>query len=418
MSEASKPTRLHGRYLLEERLARGGSAEVWRARDEKLNRPVAVKLLHPHLVADERARLRLAAEAKLLASLRHPRIVQTYDLVTDGDTPALVMELIEGESLSARLERDGALPYRVAASIGTDVADALAEAHQHGIIHRDVKPSNILIDREGRANLADFGIAHSLESGSERLTQTGMVVGTPAYIAPEQLAGGEVGPRTDIFGLGSVVFEMLTGRPPFQAMAPLPLAEAHAAGPPEMPDVDPALAEITRACLANNPSDRPPDAGMVAAILRGVSTMNPDERDAETRAIPLVTGPSEPAAPPPLEERLDSWWRRGMPFAAAVTGLFVAVLLAALLGPGKPAAGAPGDPTATPTPDWAAQLMADYADACEATLDPAEIDGLNQADAEEQVAGLIEECGATQQAGGGGGGKGSGKGNGKGNGKP
>lgn len=419
MTDPSEPTLILGRYLLEERLARGGSAEVWRARDEKLNRPVAVKLLHPHLVADERARLRLAAEGKLVASLRHPRIVQTYDVVTEGDTPALVMELIEGESLSARLERDGALPPRIAASIGTDVADALAEAHRRGIIHRDVKPSNILIDRQGHANLADFGIAHSLESGAERLTQTGMVVGTPAYIAPEQLAGAEVGPRTDIFGLGTVLFEMLTGRPPFQAMAPLPLAEAHAAGPPEMPGVDPALADITRACLANAPSDRPPDAGLVAATLRGVSTMNPAERDADTRAIPVVA--PAPAVPrsPTLEERLASWWRRGMPLAAGAAGLFVVVLLAAaLLGPGGPATGAPELPTSTPTPEWAAQLMADYADACGATLDPAEIDGLAQPDAEAQVSGLMDACGTAASPGGGGGKGSGGSGKGKGNGKP
>ncbi|MEX0625109.1 MAG: serine/threonine-protein kinase [Chloroflexota bacterium] len=417
MTDPSEPTLILGRYLLEERLARGGSAEVWRARDEKLNRPVAVKLLHPHLVADERARLRLAAEGRLVASLRHPRIVQTYDVVTEGDTPALVMELIEGESLSARLERDGALPPRVAAGIGTDVADALAEAHRRGIIHRDVKPSNILIDREGHANLADFGIAHSLESGAERLTQTGMVVGTPAYIAPEQLAGGEVGPRTDLFGLGSILFEMLTGRPPFQAMAPLPLAEAHAAGPPEMPDVDSALADITRACLANAPSDRPPDADLVAATLRGVSTMNPTERDADTRAIPVVAA-VPPAATP--EENFVRRWRRRVPIAVGATGLFVAVLLAVvMLGPGEQATGAPPSPaSSTDAPAWMTQLMADYADACGATLDPAEIDGLAQPEAEKQVSDLVEACAAAAEASGGGnGGGGSGSGKGKGGGK-
>ena len=405
MSEPNPPTRIHGRYLLEERISRGGSADVWRARDEKLDRPVAVKLLHPHLVPDERARLRLAAEGRLAASLTHPAIVEVYDVLVDDETPALVMELIEGESLNVRLGRDGALPPRAAAAIGAEVADALAEAHSHGIIHRDVKPSNVLLDTDGHAHLADFGIAHSLEADAERLTDTGMVVGTPAYLSPEQLAGDDVGARTDIFGLGSVLFEMLTGKPPYAAMAPLLLAQAHAAGPPAMPDVDPALAEITRACLATNPSERPPDAGFVAATLRGFATMNPIEREAETRTIPVVV-PPEVAAP--QQESAPSQ-RRPIPFAAVVAGLVAAVVLAmVLLGAGRPAVGAPEKASSTPTPDWVAELMAGYADACGATLDPATIEGLSRPDAEDQVASLIEECGPSQEPGGGGGGKGNG----------
>jgi hypothetical protein len=430
MTETSLPARIEGRYLLEERIARGGSADVWRAHDEELNRPVAVKLLHPHLVPDERARLRLVAEGRLVASLDHPSIVKMYDVLTDGETPALVMELIEGESLNLRLARDGAIPPRAAAAIGAEVAEALAEAHRHGIVHRDVKPSNILLDTEGHAHLADFGIAHSLELGAERLTQTGMVVGTPAYIAPEQLAGTEVGPRTDILGLGSVLFEMLSGVPPFAAMAPLPLAQAHAAGPPAMPGIDSELAALTRACLADSPSRRPADAGLVAATLRSYATMDPAERDAETRAIPIVPQPAPVEAVAPsatLEERLGSWWRRGMPFAAGAAALFMAVLLAAaVFGPGSPAADGREQPSSTPTPEWATQLMAAYADACDATLDPAQIDGLSQPQAEAKVASLIETCGAaTAPSGGGGGGGGGSGGNGgkgsgkdKGNGKP
>ncbi|MEP7040721.1 MAG: serine/threonine-protein kinase [Chloroflexota bacterium] len=305
--------------------------------------------------------------------------------------------------------REGALPARAAAEIGADAAEALAEAHGRGIIHRDVKPSNILLDVEGHAHLADFGIAHSLEADAERLTQTGMVVGTPAYIAPEQLAGTAAGPRTDLFGLGAVLFEMLTGNPPFKAMAPLPLAQAHAAGPPPMPGVPPALAEITRACLANNPSERPPDAVFVAATLRAFPILNPAEREADTVLIPVT-----PVAPPPptLEERLVRRGRSTMPVAWGLAGLFVtALLVAAILGPGKPAAGDETLPSTTPAPAWLSQLMADYADACNATLDPAEIAGMSQSDAEAQVAGLIEACGTAQasgSAGGSGGGSGGG----------
>ena len=416
MTEPNQPTRIHGRYLLQERISRGGSAEVWRALDEELDRPVAVKLLHPHLVPDELARLRLATEGRLAASLDHPAIVKMYDVLVDEETAALIMELVDGESLGVRLERDGALPPRVAAAIGAEVAEALAEAHRHGIVHRDVKPSNILLDTDGHAHLADFGIAHSLEAAAERLTQTGMMVGTPAYLSPEQLAGAEVGPRTDIFGLGAVLFEMLTGKPPYEAMAPLLLAEAHAAGPPAMPGVDPALVEITRASLATAPAERPPDAGLVAATLRSFTTMTPSERDDVTQTVPIVA-----AAPSPGEEPSGAPSRRAL-FVLGAAGLAAALLLAVvLLGPAKPAAGSPELPSSTPTPAWAAQLMTDYADACGATLDPAEIDGLSQPDAEAQVAALIDACASPEEAvgggGGGGGGGESGKGKGKGKGR-
>jgi serine/threonine-protein kinase len=410
MTDPSEPTRINGRYLLQERIARGGSADVWRARDEKLDRPVAVKLLHPRLVPDETARRRLAAEGKLAASLAHPGIVQVYEVQPDGETPALVMELIEGESLDVRLARVGGLPPLEAANLGADVAEALAAAHRQGIVHRDVKPSNIVIDRDGHAHLADFGIAHSLAPAAARLTQTGTVVGTLAYISPEQLAGGEVGPRTDLFALGAVLFEMLIGRPPFEATSPLALAEAHAAGPPEMPGVDPALAEITRASLAQAPADRPPDAALVAATLRG-ATMRPLGRDAETREIPVV-----PAAPPPRtpEETLDHWLHRAVPIAVRASGALVVLLLVlVLLSAGKPAEGAPGSlSSSSPTPEWMLQLMSDYTDACGESLDPATIAGLGEADAEDRVTALIDECGATQSEGGGNGG-GKGKGHGK-----
>jgi len=235
------------------------------------------------------------------------------------------------------------------------------------------------------------------------------VVGTLAYIAPEQLAGGEVGPRTDLFGLGAVLFEMLTGRQPFAATSQLVLANAQAAGPPEVPGVDPALATITRACLAITPADRPPDAEYVAAILRAVPTMNPAERDADTRVIPVAVPPPAPAE----EELLASWWQRARPVVLGAAGLFVAVLLvAALLGPGKPAEAGASNPTSTPTPAWMAALMSDYAAACGATLDPTTLDGLSRSEAEDQVNALMDECAASP------GSSGSGNGKGKGHGKP
>jgi eukaryotic-like serine/threonine-protein kinase len=404
MTDTIEPTRIHGRYLLQERIALGGSAEVWRARDEELDRPVAVKLLHPHLVPNETARRRLAEEGRMAASLSHPAIVKVYEVQAEGETPALVMELIEGESLNVKLARDGPLTPTVAASIGADLADALAEAHRNGIIHRDVKPSNILIDQDGHAHLADFGIAHSLAPAAERLTLTGTVVGTLAYLSPEQLAGDKVGPRSDLYGLGVVLFEMLTGRPPFVATSLLALAEEQLAGPPRLPDVDPTLADITRACLSARPADRPPGASFVAAILRAAS-MRPAGRDDETRAIPVLA----PAAPPG-----EPRGRRVPLLAFGATGALVVLLLVlAMLGPGKPVEGAPASrASSTPTPEWMVQLFSDYRAACGEGLDPGTIAGLSQADAEDRVATLIEDCGATQSDGGGGG-SGKGKGHGK-----
>ncbi|MGH2402501.1 MAG: serine/threonine-protein kinase, partial [Candidatus Limnocylindria bacterium] len=256
------------RYRLIERLAVGGSAEVWRAHDEQLDRPVAVKRLHPHLLPDEASRRRLAAEARAAASLSHPVIVDVYDVDATGEAPALVMELVDGESLSARIERDGPLPPREATATTADVAEALYHAHQRGVIHRDVKPGNVLLARDGRTRLVDFGIAHSLADASERLTMTGTVVGTLRAMAPEQLAGGPITPRTDLYGLGVVLHEALTGRPPYASGSPVELAEQQRAGPPDLGGLEPALAAVVASCLAFEPASRPLHAGALASALR------------------------------------------------------------------------------------------------------------------------------------------------------
>lgn len=417
MTDLNEPTRIQGRYLLIERIAWGGSAEVWRAHDERLARSVAVKLLHPHLVPDETSRRRLEAEGRLAASLSHPGIVQVYDVEADGEKPYLVMELIEGESLDLRLARDGALPARNAASIAADVAEALAHAHAQGVVHRDVKPSNILIDGEGRAHLADFGIAHSLAPAAARLTVSGTVVGTLRYISPEQLAGREVGPRSDLFGLGAVLFEMLTGHGAFEASSPLAVAEAQAAGPPEMPGIDPALAAITRHCLSQSVDRRPEHAGQTAAALRdwlaasfepvvAAASMEPLDRDAVTRPIPIVEPMGTPASE---EEVLNRWVRRARPFALGAVGLFIALLLflVVLEGRGADAKTPTGVPTQTPVPQWMQQLAADYAGACGEPLTVASVAGLSQAAAEDRVASLIDACDANASSK-------PGKGNGKG----
>ncbi|MDQ2689521.1 MAG: serine/threonine protein kinase, partial [Chloroflexota bacterium] len=245
------------RYRLVERLASGGSAEVWRAHDEQLDRPVAVKRLHPHLLPDAASRARLVAEARAVAALAHPVVVGIYDVDPSGESPALVMELVEGESLSARIERDGPLPERQAAATVADLAEALYHAHQRGVIHRDVKAGNVLLGTDGRTRLVDFGIAHSLAASAERLTLTGTVIGTLHSMAPEQLTGGPITPRTDLYGLGVVLHQALTGRPPFATSSPVALAQAQQAGPPSLDGVDPALAAVVAGCLSYAPADRP-----------------------------------------------------------------------------------------------------------------------------------------------------------------
>ncbi|MGZ6260908.1 MAG: serine/threonine-protein kinase, partial [Candidatus Limnocylindrales bacterium] len=201
------------RYRLAQRLAAGASATVWLARDERLGRPVAVKVLHTHLLPDAISRERFMAEARAAAVLSHPGIVSVHDVVSDGELPAIVLEYVAGSSLAARLARRGRLAPREAARIAAEVAEALDYAHRHGIVHRDVKPGNILVDGDGRALLVDFGIARSLQDAA-RDTSSGVVVGTLRYMAPEQLQDGPTTPAGDIYALGVVLYEMLVGHPP------------------------------------------------------------------------------------------------------------------------------------------------------------------------------------------------------------
>jgi len=276
------------RYRLVERIAVGGSAELWRAHDEQLDRPVAVKRLHSHLLPDAASRQRLVAEARAAARLAQPVIVGIYDVDATGESPAIVMELVDGESLAARLERDGPLPEREAANLTADVAEALYHAHQHGVVHRDVKPGNVLLAADGRTRLVDFGIAHSLAASAVRLTLDGTVIGTLRAMAPEQLSGGPITPRTDLYGLGVVLLEALTARPPYPAASPVALAEAQRAGPPAMDGLDPALAAVVAGCLAHDPAQRPLHAGALASALRSWLAGDPS---AAARLAPAGIGP-------------------------------------------------------------------------------------------------------------------------------
>jgi tRNA A-37 threonylcarbamoyl transferase component Bud32 len=401
------------RYRLVDRIAVGGSAEVWRAHDEQLDRAVAVKRLHPHLLPDELSRQRLGAEARAAAALSHPGIVGIYDVDTSGEWPALVMELVDGESLAARLARDGPLPEREAASIGTDLADALYHAHMRGVIHRDLKPGNVLIDRAGRARLADFGIARSLAESAERLTQTGSVMGTLRYMAPEQLTGGEIGPRTDLYGLGAVLHEALTDDPPFPAASPVGLVEAQRAGPPTVPAVDPGLAAVIRACLGYDASDRPIHAGAVAASLRAWLAGQP--------AAALALGAVDTSAATAVRQVVVTPEQRSRPRGRSLGwlpwlgGLVVALAVVAVLAFGGPSVATPnlgGSPTPTtaPTPSPTANLLPalldEFAQACGAEAQAPDITGLSEEEAKQAFDDAMAACSNGKP------GKGKGKGHG------
>ena len=435
------------RYRLIERLAVGGSAEVWRAHDEQLDRRVAVKRLHPHLLPDEASRRRLAAEARAAASLSHPVIVDVYDVDATGEAPALVMELVDGESLSARIDRDGPLEPRQAAAVTAEVAEALYHAHQRGVIHRDVKPGNVLLARDGRTRLVDFGIAHSLADASERLTMTGTVVGTLRSMAPEQLAGGPITPRTDLYGLGVVLHEALAGRPPYASGSPVELVEQQRAGPPDLDGLEPGLAAMVASCLSYEPANRPLHAGALASALRDWLAGDPTAALAmapppvpESVDTSAITQPVPVVAPaPPDAAAADPPTRRQVPPAALVAAGVLLLAVAALavafgLGRGDGAIGvepiasasvsptvAP-TPTATPTPEWLAKLVEEIAKECgdgaEATIAADEaMASMTEEDAKAYAEEQKDACKEAREGegGGGDGGGGNGNGNGRGN---
>jgi hypothetical protein len=263
-----------GRYRLEAPLGRGGMAEVWRAQDTALGRPVAVKVILPALAADSSFVERFLREARLVAALDHPNVVPVWDVgetLTDGQRrPYLVMPLLDGGSLAGRL--DGR-PWPLAAALPLlqQVAAALDHAHGRGILHRDVKPANVLLARDGRVWLSDFGIAKSTAASSQ-LTVTGAVVGTPVYMAPEVARGGAATPASDRYALAVLAYELLTGRPPFVGENALALLHQHVTevAPPATswaPGLPPRVDEVFAAALAKDPAARPSSARSLVASL-------------------------------------------------------------------------------------------------------------------------------------------------------
>ncbi|MEU9867162.1 protein kinase [Actinomadura sp. NPDC048021] len=261
---------LHDRYRLLERLAIGGMGEVWRASDALSGRAVAVKLLRLELGSDMRARGRFESEARFAAELRHPGIARAFDYGEQAGRTFLVMELVPGEPLDEILARDGGLPLEAVLDLIVQAARALAVAHAAGIVHRDVKPANLMVAPDGTLKITDFGIARRLAAASQ--TQTGMVMGTAHYISPEQAQGLELSPAADLYSLGAVAYECLTGAPPFDGATPVEVALKHVRdAPAELPARVPESArELVMEMLAKEPRDRPANADTVAARALGI----------------------------------------------------------------------------------------------------------------------------------------------------
>lgn len=321
---------LGGRYRLGAVIATGGMAQVRRATDEVLGREVAVKLLHPHLAADPSTVDRFRHEAVAAARLTHPAIVSIYDTVEDDGVNAIVMELIDGITLRQYLDQEGPLSPRDAVDVVAGVADALQTAHEAGIVHRDVKPANILLCDDRRVMVTDFGIAKV--AVDQDLTQAGTMIGTAKYLAPEQVRGERVDPRTDVYSLGVVLYECLCGRPPFEAdtEAATALARLHRdpLRPRQVrPGVPRALDAVAMQALARDPDDRP----ATAAAFRASLLAAPVEDGGASVGSDRTTSAPLPLADPEVEARLVRSERRWLVPTLLVVLIGGALVLAAAL---------------------------------------------------------------------------------------
>lgn len=261
-------TEVGGRYVLRSRIAGGGMGEVWRGTDSVLARPVAIKLLRTALTDDPEFVARFRAEARNAAQLSHGNIAQVHDYGEDDGTAFLVMELVDGDPLSKLIAQSAPLPEADAVHLLVQAANALHAAHTKGIVHRDVKPANIVVDVESVAKLTDFGIARALDSSS--MTRAGEVMGTPQYLAPEAAMGKEATAQSDLYSLGVVAFQLLTGRLPFEADTAVGFALAHVQQPvPTLPaSVSEPLRDVIHATLAKDPDARPRGAVELAERLQ------------------------------------------------------------------------------------------------------------------------------------------------------
>ncbi|HET6809770.1 MAG TPA: protein kinase [Acidimicrobiales bacterium] len=363
------PVVLGGRYRLDAVLARGGMAEVWEAHDSLLDRPVAVKVPLAHLRMQPDFMMRFRREAVAAARLNHPNVVSVYDTGSDPDLGAyIVMELVPGPSLRDVIKSEGPFPVERAVAVAGQVAAALEFAHRRGVVHRDVKPANVLLAPDG-VKVADFGIAKAALDADD-LTQTNLMLGTARYLAPEQVEGRPLDARSDVYALGVVLYEMLCGRAPFDADSDLALAVKHLtaeAGPPSEtnPEVPPWLDAVVMSTLAKDPDQRFQSAAALHRALVGAGSFEPppprpDPTRVGVAAVPAGAASAAAADPPevgvstliadrpaPPDPAPPGPRRRDRPPALVIGAGFLAVALAiaalvALVGRGSDTGGGPG----------------------------------------------------------------------------
>jgi eukaryotic-like serine/threonine-protein kinase len=344
---------LNNRYELQQKIGEGGMARVYRGRDMRLNRQVAVKVLHSHYAADTGFLQRFHHEAQAAANLRHPNIVDVYDVGQDGDIHYIVMEYVPGSDLKALLMRNGSLPVEQAVPIAEAVASGLEAAHRVGMIHRDVKPQNVIVGDGGQVKITDFGIAKSKLSTA--MTETGVTFGTADYISPEQARGQAASPQSDIYSLGITLYEMLTGRLPFTGDSSIAVAMQHVGAeppPPRMynPRIPAHLEALVLRALSKDPADRPVSAREFARLLANYRDVGEQPtlvrpvapRSAQPHVSPRPVAPRSaasttsprPVLPPPrpavvAQAPPDN---RGMGFGGFLLGLLLIVGVLGLVG--------------------------------------------------------------------------------------
>ncbi|MEU4566052.1 protein kinase [Micromonospora sp. NPDC023956] len=294
----SPGVQLGNRYRLDERIASGGMGDVWRGTDQVLGRVVAVKSLLPALLDEPGFAERFRGEARTMATINHPGVVDIYDFGSDQQIAFLIMEYVEGDALSATLNRVGRLTPARTMALVAQAADALHAAHGKGIVHRDVKPGNLLVRPNGTLVLTDFGIARSELVG--QLTAAGSVLGTASYISPEQAAGAVATPASDVYALGVVAYQCLAGRRPFEGDNPLEIAMRHVRETPRpLPaDIPPTVRALVDRAMAKDPAARWASAAALAGAARQVKAALAHQNRPGGRARPVSVAPSSPATPP------------------------------------------------------------------------------------------------------------------------
>ncbi|TDC03099.1 serine/threonine protein kinase, partial [Nonomuraea longispora] len=353
-------TTLAGRYRLDTRIGAGGMGEVWRGEDIVLARTVAVKVLLPGRMEDPGFVARFQGEARAMATINHSGVVDVYDYGVSGDTVYLVMKFVDGEPLDRLLSRLGRIAPQQAMELIAQAASALQAVHDQGIVHRDVKPGNLLVQRDGTLVLTDFGIARS--DLANRLTDAGMVLGTAAYCAPEQAEGAPVTPAVDVYALGVVAYECLMGQRPFDGDSAVTIALKHIReAPPPLPaEIPPVVRTLVEVALSKEPGRRYPSAKAMSEAARAAAS-----GQASPVPEPVQAPPAEPAAPPMeayqtgAHQQVDTSVseRRGGSRRAAKaprrTGLITGIAVAVVLGAGAGAVAltgmTPGEPQITET---------------------------------------------------------------------